>query len=234
MNSTKTMICAALSALIALLTSCSCPQSVTLTLRDQPGEILLPLQVNKEGNFVSAVDDPPEVICINELEKKVKYLAEQYKNTPGGWGPVDVYINAEDIPRNLYYSLNKWDKLCIKHQVPYILNIVRQNRDKPWDVVGVKSRPITARTHCVKEITIFSEKIQLRSPYGNNLHYDEFFRSAPELLLKIKKDRYMDKYSYRVILTNSNESIQWKFLHELAKFMNNHHLNYQVLWRITK
>ena len=51
MNSTKTMICAALSALIALLTSCSCPQSVTLTLRDQPGEILLPLQVNKDGNF---------------------------------------------------------------------------------------------------------------------------------------------------------------------------------------
>lgn len=234
MNSTNTMICAALSALIALLTSCSCPQSVTLTLRDQPGEILLPLQVNKDGNFVSAVDDPPEVICINELEKKVKYLAEQYKITPGDWGPVDVYINAEDIPSNLYYSLNKWDKLCIKHQVPYILNIVRQNRDKPWDVVGVKSRPITARTHCVKEITIFPEKIQLRSPYGNNLHYDEFFRSAPELLLEIKKDRYMDKYSYRVILTNSNESIQWKFLHELAKFMNNHHLNYQVLWRITK
>ena len=234
MNSTKTMICLALSALIALLTSCSCPQSVTLTLRDQPGEILLPLQVNKDGNFVSAVDDPPEVICINELEKKVKYLAEQYKITPGGWGPVDVYINAEDIPRNLYYSLNKWDKLCIKHQVPYILNIVRQNRDKPWDVVGVKSRPITARTHCVKEITIFPEKIQLRSPYGNNLHYDEFFRCAPELLLEIKKDRYMDKYSYRVILTNSNESIQWKFLHELAKFMNNHHLNYQVLWRVTK
>ena len=51
MNSTKTMICAALSALIALLTSCSCPQSVTLTLRDQPGEILLPLQVDKDGNF---------------------------------------------------------------------------------------------------------------------------------------------------------------------------------------
>ena len=234
MNSTKTMICAALSALIALLTSCSCPQSVTLTLRDQPGEILLPLQVNKDGNFVSAVDDPPEVICIKELEKKVKYLAEHYKITPGGWGPVYVYINAEDIPRNFYYSLNKWDKLGIKHQVPYILEIVRQNRDKPWDVVGVKSRPITARTHCVKEITIFPEKIQLRSPYGNNLHYDEFFRCAPELLLEIKKDRYMDKYSYRVILTNSNESIQWKFLHELAKFMNNHHLNYQVLWRVTK
>ena len=234
MNSTKTMICAALSALIALLTSCSCPQSVTLTLRDQPGEILQPLLINKDGNFVSEVDDPPEVICIKELEKKVKYLAEHYKITPGGWGPVIVYINAEDIPRNLYYSLNKWDKLCIKHQVPYILKIVRQNRDNPWDVVGVKSRPITARTHCVKEITIFPEKIQLRSPYGNNLHYDEFFRSAPELLLEIKKDRYMDKYSYRVILTNSNESIQWKFLHELAKFMNNHHLNYQVLWGITK
>ena len=234
MNSTKTMICAALSALIALLTSCSCPQSVTLTLRDQPGEILQPLLINKDGNFVSEVDDPPEVICINELEKKVKYLAEQYKITPGGWGPVDVYINAEDIPRNLYYSLNKWDKLCIKHQVPYILHIVRQNRDNSLTWTDVKSRPITARTHCVKEITIFPEKIQLRSPYGNNLHYDEFFRSAPELLLKIKKDRYMDKYSYRVILTNSNESIQWKFLHELAKFMNNHHLNYQVLWRITK
>ena len=234
MNSTKTMICAALSALIALLTSCSCPQSVTLTLRDQPGEILLPLQVNKDGNFVSAVDDPPEVICINELEKKVKYLAEQYKITPGRWGPVYVYINAEDIPRNLYYSLNRWDKLCIKHQVPYILSIVRQNSDNSLTWTDVKSRPITARTHCVKEITIFPEKIQLRSPYGNNLHYDEFFRSAPELLLEIKKDRYMDKYSYRVILTNSNESIQWKFLHELVKFMNNHHLNYQVLWRITK
>ena len=234
MNSTKTMICAALSALIALLTSCSCPQSVTLTLRDQPGEILQPLLINKDGNFVSEVDDPPEVICINELEKKVKYLAEQYKITPGGWGPVDVYINAEDIPRNLYYSLNKWDKLCTKHQVPYILKIVRQNSDNSLTWTDVKSRPITARTHCVKEITIFSEKIQLRSPYGNNLHYDEFFRSAPELLLKIKKDRYMDKYSYRVILTNSNESIQWKFLHELAKFMNNHHLNYQVLWRVTK
>ena len=234
MNSTNTMICAALSALIALLTSCSCPQSVTLTLRDQPGEILQPLLINKDGNFVSEVDDPPEVICIKELEKKVKYLAEQYKITPGGWGPVDVYINAEDIPRNLYYSLNKWDKLCIKHQVPYILSIVRQNSDNSLTWTDVKSRPITARTHCVKEITIFPEKIQLRSPYGNNLHYDEFFRSAPELLLKIKKDRYMDKYSYRVILTNSNESIQWKFLHELAKFMNNHHLNYQVLWRITK
>ena len=234
MNSTKTMICAALSALIALLTSCSCPQSVTLTLRDQPGEILQPLLINKDGNFVSEVDDPPEVICINELEKKIKYLAEQYKITPGGWGPVDVYINAEDIPRNLYYSLNKWDKLCIKHQVPYILKIVRQNSDNSLTWTDVKSRPITARTHCVKEITIFPEKIQLRSPYGNNLHYDEFFRSAPELLLEIKKDRYMDKYSYRVILTNSNESIQWKFLHELAKFMNNHHLNYQVLWRITK
>ena len=234
MNSTKTMICAALSALIALLTSCSCPQSVTLTLRDQPGEILQPLLINKDGNFVSEVDDPPEVICINELEKKVKYLAEQYKITPGGWGPVDVYINAEDIPRNLYYSLNKWDKLCIKHQVPYILSIVRQNSDNSLTWTDVKSRPITARTHCVKEITIFPEKIQLRSPYGNNLHYDEFFRSAPELLLEIKKDRYMDKYSYRVILTNSNESIQWKFLHELAKFMNNHHLNYQVLWGITK
>ena len=234
MNSTNTMICAALSALIALLTSCSCPQSVTLTLRDQPGEILQPLLINKDGNFVSEVDDPPEVICINELEKKVKYLAEQYKITPGGWGPVDVYINAEDIPRNLYYSLNKWDKLCIKHQVPYILSIVRQNSDNSLTWTDVKSRPITARTHCVKEITIFPEKIQLRSPYGNNLHYDEFFRSAPELLLEIKKDRYMDKYSYRVILTNSNESIQWKFLHELAKFMNNHHLNYQVLWRVTK
>ena len=234
MNSTKTMICAALSALIALLTSCSCPQSVTLTLRDQPGEILQPLLINKDGNFVSEVDDPPEVICINELEKKVKYLAEQYKITPGGWGPVYVYINAEDIPRNLYYSLNRWDKLCIKHQVPYILSIVRQNSDNSLTWTDVKSRPITARTHCVKEITIFPEKIQLRSPYGNNLHYDEFFRSAPELLLEIKKDRYMDKYSYRVILTNSNESIQWKFLHELAKFMNNHHLNYQVLWGITK
>ena len=234
MNFIKTMLCAALSALIALLTSCSCPQSVTLTLRDQPGEILQVLLINKDGNFVSEVDDPPEVICINELEKKVKYLAEQYKITPGGWGPVDVYINAEDIPRNLYYSLNKWDKLCIKHQVPYILSIVRQNSDNSLTWTDVKSRPITARTHCVKEITIFPEKIQLRSPYGNNLHYDEFFRSAPELLLEIKKDRYMDKYSYRVILTNSNESIQWKFLHELAKFMNNHHLNYQVLWRITK
>ena len=234
MNFIKTMLCAALSALIALLTSCSCPQSVTLTLRDQPGEILQVLLINKDGNFVSEVDDPPEVICINELEKEVKYLAEQYKITPGGWGPVDVYINAEDIPRNLYYSLNKWDKLCIKHQVPYILSIVRQNSDNSLAWIDVKSRPITARTHCVKEITIFPEKIQLRSPYGNNLHYDEFFRSAPELLLEIKKDRYMDKYSYRVILTNSNESIQWKFLHELAKFMNNHHLNYQVLWRITK
>ena len=48
---------------------------------------------------MSAVDDPPEVICINELEKKVKYLAERYKITPGGRGPVDVYINAEDISR---------------------------------------------------------------------------------------------------------------------------------------
>ena len=91
MNSTKTMICLALSALIALLTSCSCPQSVTLTLRDQPGEILLPLQVNKDGNFVSAVDDPPEVICINELEKKVKYLAEQYKITPAPWKNATAY-----------------------------------------------------------------------------------------------------------------------------------------------
>ena len=106
MNSTKTMICLALSALIALLTSCSCPQSVTLTLRDQPGEILLPLQVNKDGNFESAVDDPPEVFYINELEKKVKYLAEQYK-TPGGRGPVDVYINAEDISR-------KWINILIE------------------------------------------------------------------------------------------------------------------------
>ena len=156
-------------------------------------------------------------------------MAEQYKITPGGRGPVDVYINAEDIPRNLYYSLNRWDKLCIKHQVPYILSIVRQNSDNSLTWTDVKSRTITVKKHCVKEITILPEKLQLCSPYGNNLHYDEFFRSAPELLLEIKKDRYMDKYSYRVILTNSNESIQWKFLHELAKFMNNHHLNYQVL-----
>ena len=55
---------------------------------------------------MSAVDDPPEVICINELEKKVKYLAEQYK-TPGGRGPVDVYINAEDISR-------KWINILIE------------------------------------------------------------------------------------------------------------------------
>ena len=56
---------------------------------------------------MSAVDDPPEVICLNELEKKVKYLAEQYKITPGGRGPVGVYINAEDISR-------KWINILIE------------------------------------------------------------------------------------------------------------------------
>ena len=224
-----------ITALMTLFVFVGCVSAeYSLDLQDQPGEILQMLTINKNGNFVSEVDDPPEIITPEKIESKIQYLAEQYKITPGGWGPLKLYIDVEQIPNNLHSTLYKWNNLCIQYKVPYILVIWRQNSDNSLPWTEVKSRTITVKKHCVKEITILPEKLQLCSPYGNNLHYDEFFRSAPELLLEIKKDRYMDKYSYRVILTNSNASIQWKILHELAKFMNNHHLNYQVLWRITK
>ena len=223
-----------ITALMTLFVFVGCVSTeYSLDLQDQPGEILQMLIINKNGNFVSEVDDPPEIISPEKIESKIQYLAEQYKITPGGWGPLELCIDVEQIPNNLHSTLYKWNNLCIQYKVPYILVIRRQNSDNSLAWTDVKSRTITVKKHCVKEITILPEKLQLCSPYKNDLHYDGFFPDTKKLLQYVKRDRYMNKYSYVIILTDPNASIQWKILHELAKFMNEQHLNYQVRWRLS-
>ena len=219
--------------LVLIFTSCSSTgETRSLAISDQPGEILDCLVINGNGDFESENNFPPgSGVKINELETRIRHLSEQYKISPGIWGPVCLVVQIENIPPDLTGILNRWDDLCMRCSVPYVLDLWARTADGSLKNIGVKSENLTAPQKCVKEITISPGKILLRSPYRDDLHWDSYCTTSQELLREIGASVYMDKYVYNITMTDPNEKKQWQILFDIAKFLNEHHLRYRFSFK---
>jgi len=98
---------------------------VSLTINDQPGEILKLYTLTQQGVLFEEETDPPNYISLSKLDKEILYLSKQYNFTPGGWGPVELFIKIDHVPQNIKCVLNEWDKLCLRYSVPYILTLLK-------------------------------------------------------------------------------------------------------------
>ena len=219
--------------LTLIFTSCSCIEETrSLAIADQPGEILDCLIINGNGDFESEDNFPPgSCVKINGLEDRIRHLSAQYKISPGGWGPVCLVVQIENIPPDLTGILSKWDELCRRCSVPYILELWDQTAGGRLQKIEIKSEKLTAPKKCVKEIAILPGKILLRSPYRDDLHWDTYCTTSQELLRETGASIYMDKYVYDITMTDPNEQMQWRILFDIAKFMNEHHLRYRFSFK---